>query len=156
MRSAIVLGLAAPLVLAVIGCGGEPKKVPPETLDGGMNEPPPTVGALKACGGSLPTDFVQVSGMSLVGDNVAADVLYTGGCVAHGFEMCHAALMGSNPARVQLMIGHSANGDKCKESVRRQVHFDLTPLRAAYKSQFNMETGTIRVVLDAHQADYKF
>ena len=45
--------------------------------------------------------------------------------------------------QLRVSLAHNANGDTCEESITESYHFDLTPLKEAYQTGYQTETGTI-------------
>jgi hypothetical protein len=51
--------------------------------------------------------------------------------------------MESNPVQSPIAIRHNANGDMCRALLTRELRFDLTALRDAWRRSYQQRNGTI-------------
>ena len=73
------------------------------------------------------------------------NVSYSGGCKAHNFTLVVTSRVfrESNPAELQAIIAHNANGDTCEAYPTETYHFDLSPLKAHYQKIYQTQEGTL-------------
>ena len=90
------------------------------------------------------TDAYTINAATLQGDTLSIDVSYSGGCETHAFTLvAEERFLESFPVQLRVSLAHNANGDTCEESITESYHFDLTPLKEAYQTGYQTETGTI-------------
>lgn len=77
-------------------------------------------------------------------DSLHVTVQYAGGCRRHEFSL-HASrvFMESHPVQSPLVLHHSANGDNCRSLITRELQFNLSPLRDAWRTSYQQRHGTI-------------
>lgn len=96
----------------------------------------------------FPADALAILDASVSGDALNVDVSYGGGCTTHDVDaVVFTGFMESNPVQVGLAMTHDAHGDACDALLQPTLHFDLTPLRAAYQDAYGTDHGTIRLLL---------
>ncbi len=101
------------------------------------------------CDPGAPTDTKVISAAAVVGDSLAVTVTYSGGCEEHLFGLCwDGAFAESNPVQVSTFISHDSMQDPCDALPSEELIFDLLPLRAAYESSYQSDTGAIIINLD--------
>jgi hypothetical protein len=91
---------------------------------------------LKATIGDIetPSDIVQISDVSIIGNIISIKVSYSGGCKNHDFQLLGSAnISKSLPPIRAIKLVHNANGDKCKKNVERTLEFEISDL--AYKQE---------------------
>ncbi len=72
-------------------------------------------------------DFVAIPSAGLKGDKLIIDVIHSGGCRQHTFQLdWDGSFLKSNPAQAVLRLSHNANGDTCKALIRERLQFDLS------------------------------
>jgi hypothetical protein len=94
---------------------------------------------------SLAGDNYQIVGIpAAVNDSLQVTVQYGGGCQRHEFSL-HASrvFMESHPVQSPIVLHHNANGDTCRALLSRDLRFDLTPLRDAWRTGYQQRHGTI-------------
>jgi hypothetical protein len=75
-------------------------------------------------------DGVQIRAVTVTGDTLALTVSYGGGCVHHDLWLVASGLlMESAPPQADLFLSHNAYGDACRAIIRRDLAFDLAPLK---------------------------
>ena len=149
--------LAFCLALTFTGCDrledlitGNDRPHPPKT-------PPPCeiIGAARTAPFELifvGSDPYTLSDVVIDGDNLCADVAYSGGCAEHGFQLLiDEGLMKSNPPQANAYLLHQANGDACEALITRKVGFDLTP----YKEYLRRMTGQQSGIVVLHVGNFK-
>src|SRR5687767_105037 len=95
-----------------------------------------------------PSDAVTIQGFAFKGDSLELSVSFGGGCREHAFVLlADAAWMESYPVQVAVRLSHDANEDACDALLSRVLRFDLTPLKAAYASSYQVSTGIIKLNL---------
>ena len=71
-------------------------------------------------------------------------VQYGGGCARHEFRVVAShVFMESHPVQSAIAIRHNANGDMCRALLTRDLRFDLSALRDAWRRSYRQEHGTI-------------
>lgn len=94
---------------------------------------------------SLGGDGYEIVGTpSVANDSLHVTVRYAGGCQRHEFSL-HASrvFMESHPVQSPVVLHHEANGDTCRALLTRELQFDLTPLRDAWRAGYQQQHGTI-------------
>ncbi|MCW5206698.1 hypothetical protein VU08_07190 [Desulfobulbus sp. F5] len=72
-------------------------------------------------------DFVAIQSAGLKGDKLVIDVIHSGGCRQHTFQLdWDGEFLKSFPAQAVLHLSHNANGDTCKALLRERLQFDLS------------------------------
>lgn len=114
--------------------------------------------ALMICDGTEPNDPVFVSNASLAGDILTLSVEYSGGCAEHYFGSCwDGAFAESDPVQAWFDLNHEDNDDPCDGIDSQDITIDLTPMREAWITAYQMPNGTITVhVPDFGTIDYVF
>ena len=88
------------------------------------------------------SDAFEIGKMRVNGDTLFMDVTYSGGCKEHIFSGRHDGnIMKSRPPQLNLFIEHQANGDGCRELIRKTLAFDLTNCRSG-------KTGSIVLIVN--------
>jgi len=103
---------------------------------------------------SLGGDAYRIAGTpAAVNDTLRVTVEYSGGCARHNFSL-HASrvFMESHPVQSAIVIRHNANGDQCRAMLRRDLTFDLTRLRDAWRASYQQRHGTIILRLRGHRS----
>ncbi len=79
---------------------------------------------------SIPTSTLQ-------GDLLKLQVMYAGGCIRHDFVLYgSSAFLKSNPPQAEIFLSHNARNEPCISLTRKELVFDLTPLKQAYTHVF--------------------
>jgi hypothetical protein len=101
---------------------------------------------------SLPEDPFTVIAPRIEETTLFVPVNYSGGCAEHIFSACHESFReGEDDLRVQINIGHNANGDSCEGIRSEEVVFDLTQVIEAWNGQgdqFEITVSGFRGVLN--------
>ncbi len=80
---------------------------------------------------------VQVSDVHVEKDELRLAVAFGGGCEPHAFRLCwDGAFLESLPGQARLRLMHDARPDSCEALLRRDLAFDLGPVRRAYEAQY--------------------
>jgi hypothetical protein len=101
------------------------------------------------------SDPFDLESVSVNGDLLEVDVAYSGGCQPHYFRLCYAGFLESSPVETNLRLQHDGQGDPCEAYPSETRVFDLSPLKADYRSSYGTDSGTIRLRL-GDGADYSF
>jgi hypothetical protein len=90
-------------------------------------------------------DAYSISGRPAVERNfLHVTVQYGGGCARHEFALrASHVFLESNPVQSPITIRHKANGDPCRALLTRDLRFDLTALRDAWRRSYQRQSGTI-------------
>jgi hypothetical protein len=82
--------------------------------------------------------------LRVTADTLEVAVQYGGGCAAHDFTLVVSPVfMESYPVQMTGSLAHDARGDPCRAIVGRQLRFDLSPLKEAYRRAYGIESDTI-------------
>jgi hypothetical protein len=92
-------------------------------------------GFLPSCFDLHPSDNFAIVAAQIVGDELVAEVGYSGGCETHDFTLCFDSIVLDTPYW-NLAIDHDAHGDSCKALIMEIRKFDLTPLQQTGPSPF--------------------
>ncbi len=133
--------LAATALVAAVACGS-PSAAGRATDDLEVGEQVTLESDLPA---SLGGDGYQIVGTpTAANDSLHVTVQYAGGCQRHEFSL-HASrvFMESHPVQSPVVLHHDANGDTCRALLTRELQFDLTPLRDAWRAGYQQRHGTI-------------
>ena len=78
----------------------------------------------------LQLDAFDVTGVTLAGETLTANVNYSGGCADHFFTMfmSPATFMESEPVQANLSLRHRDLDDPCDSIVGDTVRFDIGPV----------------------------
>ena len=61
-----------------------------------------------------------------VNDKLIIDVKYAGGCADHDFDIVWDGIVNlSSPQKVNLLLKHNSNGDKCEALLSNSIQVDL-------------------------------
>lgn len=101
---------------------------------------------------------VTVNSVVLDGDDLVADVTYSGGCFYHEFVLCwpSQSFAESEPVQAMLELYHDDAGDKCDGKVDTEVRLSVTPLEEAYEDAYQSAAGTVRIQIHGTTLDYTF
>lgn len=102
-----------------------------------------------------PRDPLRLESYSLDGSILTLDVAYTGGCFEHAFDLvAWNGWLESYPVQVGIVLVHDDRGDSCEAAnLRRELSFDLGPLREAYREAYRVESATVVLRLDDPASD---
>ena len=79
-------------------------------------------------------DLVRVTGITVEGDHLTLNVLYSGGCKTHDFRMyANRAFIGLSPPQAELFLSHDGQNDECGLTISNILTFDLRPLQGALR-----------------------
>ena len=105
-------------------------------LEGVAEKTFPTRFATKA---EKPGAPIAISRAEQIGDLLALDVTYSGGCEAHTFEL---VTLGNHqptyPPELLVKIIHNANADRCRNFIQDRIYFDLQPFRLDGTNRINL------------------
>ena len=100
-----------------------------------------------------PDDPVTIQGAQVKGDSLELTVSFGGGCQTHAFLLlADGAWMESYPVQTGVRLAHESNDDSCQTLLSRVLRFDLSPLKAAYRSSYQATTGIIRLRIQGSTA----
>ena len=95
------------------------------------------------------TDPVDIVHAEIQGDDLRLQLRFGGGCAEHDFALVHSGeFRESHPVQTTLTLMHDAHGDMCRALLRREITFDLSPVKQAYRRAYS-EHGVIIVHLAA-------
>jgi hypothetical protein len=121
--TAVVFAVAG--LVAIPGCNRSDSSVAPGASHTVTVAETPTL-----CEQPPDTEVFGIADLVVAGDRLKMDLQFFGGCGAHAFRMCWSGdiVKGDTPW-VNIFVSHDSGGDPCKETLRAEVEFDLTPLR---------------------------
>lgn len=77
-----------------------------------------------------PSDPFSLNSVAISGDTLILSVQHSGGCKDHSWYMYTTGVMiKTYPPKLDLYPVHQKNGDMCKALIRRDIKFDLAPLK---------------------------
>jgi hypothetical protein len=80
------------------------------------------------------TDPIVIVDGGIERDRLVLQVEYKGGCGNHVFGLyATCGFRDGDPPELDLFLSHDAAGDRCLDSVRESLGFDLDRLRQAYR-----------------------
>jgi hypothetical protein len=101
----------------------------PNALDGGELE---TVTPTRLTELKKKNDLFSITNAFIWEDVLLVTVRYGGGCKKHDFKLVwDGSEMESNPAKIDIVLIHNANGDNCKALLTEELQFRLTPARTS-------------------------
>ena len=93
-------------------------------------------------------DPLTIGDVSVNGDTLRVTVRYGGGCSRHALQpIAETTFMESWPVQVGARIAHNAGADPCRALITRQLHIDLSPLKALYQEAYQSAHGKIKLRL---------
>ncbi len=103
-----------------------------------------------------PRDPLQIVSARVDGDTLRLTVQYGGGCAQHALRLIGThVFMESNPVQTGILLGHDAQGDRCRALVRPDVAFSLAPLADAYRQSYRTN-GTIVLHLEGWEPALRY
>ena len=101
------------------------------------------------------TDAYTINAATLQGDTLTINVSYSGGCETHAFTLvAEQRFLESYPVQLRVSLAHNANDDRCEALITEDLHFNLTPIKAAYQKGYQKDEGAIVLRLkDAPPSD---
>lgn len=102
-------------------------------------------GVVISADSDAPGDPYNILGRPTVERNsLLVTVQYGGGCARHEFALrASHVFLESHPVQSPVTIRHNANGDLCRALLTRDLRFDLTALRDAWRRGYQQQSGTI-------------
>lgn len=101
------------------------------------------------CAEPVAADPFAILSAMLVGDALAVEVQYGGGCAEHVFSYCWDGLfLESEPVQIHTKISHDGNDDPCDAAPVEALEFDLSDLKQAYQDGYQTQNGEITIHLD--------
>jgi hypothetical protein len=154
-RKAGLLALVLPLTLVACLSKDEDDDGDDTAADdtGDVTELPADFSDCRAADG----DTTDLANAAVSGDTLTIEASYGGGCEVHDFAVCwDQSFAESDPVQVWLEVWHDANGDSCEAYETRTLSFDLTPLKEAWQSGYQAESGTITIHIGSESVTYTF
>lgn len=113
--------------------------------------------AIGDCDGSE-SDAFTLNSLSLDGDELLAEVEYSGGCEDHTFTLCwpNQSFQESDPVQAALVISHDDPDDPCDSIVTETRRFPLASLRSSFEAAYPNTDGEIRVRVGDEEVLYTF
>lgn len=149
MRRSIALALFA---VPATGCGSDSVLTGPASATGII----PTVVVERLDPSQWKTDPLDITGAVISVDTIRLEVAYSGGCKPHTFafvvssDLVERLESGHGPTvETEALIAHDAHGDVCERLVQDTLVADLTPLKQAYQTALQAESGAIVMIFDA-------
>lgn len=115
-------------------------------------------GPFSSCHASNGQGGETVQALSVDGDTLVVDVIYTGGCEDHLFEICwpSASFAYTEPPSAILELWHGGVEDLCDADLTETLSFDLEPLKQAWQDGSDQQTGTLLIQLAGQSDTYTF
>lgn len=99
--------------------------------------------------GATRQDAASILQARIQGDRLMVQVQFGGGCRDHRFALYREnVFLESLPVQLQLHLTHDAQGDACRALLSRELTFDLTAVREAYRKHYG-ERGPLMLRLHA-------
>ena len=95
----------------------------------------------------LPMDGFNMNDAYIDGDDLVLNVTYSGGCGLHIFAGCFSHFTDVEPFKVDIQLGHDAQGDLCRGIVSEERRFSLEVIKMVYQAALGVESGMITVNL---------
>jgi hypothetical protein len=91
-------------------------------------------------------------------NNLFLTVMYSGGCKEHHIELLAGDYFVINPNEIQanILLSHDSNSDFCKSMIKKELCFDLSPLKSEYQNYFQRRSGSIVLLLGKLKLCYEF
>lgn len=84
-------------------------------------------------------DRISIGYIEVLGDYLAVDVSYSGGCEEHQIDLVtNGKFTATYPPEIELAIKHNANQDYCRSMVDEKLYFNLESIRYS---------GTTRILM---------
>ena len=87
-------------------------------------------------------------------DTLLIEVTYYGGCKEHVFKLFGYFDDNTN---IVFLLEHNANGDQCKSILRKDLMFDLSPIKAKFeiKNRKNLKKRSLTLNLKNMKTKYE-
>lgn len=159
MKNFLICSLTIFTILFTIGCS----RMETQVIGKGDDAAADDVGNIgRVAFGFTPdtwgTDAYTINAATLQGDTLTLNVSYSGGCETHAFTLvAEQRFLESLPVQMRVSLAHNANDDTCEALITEALHFDLTPIKEAYRKGYRKDTGTIILRLkDAPPSDLTY
>ena len=104
-----------------------------------------------------PNDEINFNSVTLNGDNLNANLSYSGGCKTHKFVLViSTAFEKSNPPQTEMFLSHENNNDNCEAYLSEEIKFDLSGLKEVYIKRYGRPGTIILKLLDYGNFTYSF
>lgn len=95
---------------------------------------------------ALAADPFNLNAATLEGDELNLNVSYSGGCQEHLFRfVAERNFIDGNPVEAVFVLSHNANNDACEAWLTNRLSFDLSPLKAYFRSVYQVNEGQILI-----------
>ena len=86
------------------------------------------------------------------------EITYSGGCKKHEFELVvwDYFFVTENDIQAKIVLSHDSNGDTCKSIIKKDLYFDLSPLKLQFQKFFQKRSGNITLLIDGMNVKYEF
>lgn len=112
---------------------------------------------IQRCSDKAPDDFIAIESVEIEGDTLTIEAGHSAGCAEHTYGLCYEKSWAeSDPVQIGLRLMHDAHGEKCEAYQMLELHFELSPLKDAYKEAYQVEGGSIRLSLSEQSILYTF
>lgn len=107
-------------------------------LQGVADKTYPVVWIIKA-DQAAKSEKVTVKRAEQIGDLLALEISYAGGCEMHSFEL---QVLGKHkptyPPELFVKLYHNSNGDRCRGMIDDRIYFDITSLQLDNTNRINL------------------
>lgn len=94
-------------------------------------------------------DMININGVNLINDQLRFELNYSGGCKTHVMDLfAYKSIMKSNPPQVTVILSHDANKDACEANIRKEMKFNLLPLKEFLQKNYNITDKVILLIFD--------
>lgn len=95
---------------------------------------------------SLAADPFNLNAATLEGDELNLNVAYSGGCQEHLFRfVAERNFIAGDPVEAVFVLSHNANNDACEAWITNKLSFNLSPLKAYFRSVYQVNEGQILI-----------
>jgi hypothetical protein len=98
--------------------------------------------------------------MKLVVENniLHFEITYSGGCTKHRFELVvwDYFFVTENDIQAKIFLSHDSHGDTCKSIIKKDLNFDLSPLKLEFQKFFQKRSGSTTLLIDGMNVKYEF
>ena len=96
------------------------------------------------CPDEVISDSIDVLDAYIEDDLLTLSVGHGGGCATHSYGLCTKGdIAESSPVQMSLELIHDSGGDNCEAYLTKELHFDLSLLKALYKQSYQTDAGLI-------------
>ena len=105
---------------------------------------------------SWAADPFNLSAATLEGDELNLNVAYSGGCQEHLFRfVAERNFIDGDPVEAVFVLSHNANDDACEAWITNKLNFNLSPLKAYFRSVYQVNEGQILIKITDTDKTYE-